>query len=221
MTMRVRWYVAAASLFVFASSAHAQSSRPFENSWFWGVKTGALRFATNDESRSVGSLGADWVITRRTGGLYVSFDMANFESHASVGDANAGGGFRTVQVNDLRRIGAAGMFFPVKYGALRPYAGIGMSLDLIGDAVAIPDTSASASTSDAPDQTFLNTVEDRRSQIGLLFLGGAQLELSRFAAFAQASVVPNAGRFLIGRDPLVALQVGLRFNVGTSIDRPH
>jgi hypothetical protein len=219
--MRVRWFAAVASVFLLASSAQAQAGRPFENSWFWGIKGGAVRFATNDESRSVPSIGGDWVITRRSGGLYVSFDMANFKSHASVGDANAGGGFRTVQLNDLRRIGAAGMFFPVKYGVLRPYAGIGMSLDLVGDAVVVPDTSATASSTDAPDQTFLSTVEDRRSQIGLLFLGGAQMELSRFAAFAQASIVPNASRFLIGTDPLVALQFGLRINVGTSIDRPH
>lgn len=219
MSMRVRWCALVVSLFVFASIAGAQASRPFENSWFWGLKAGTVRFATNDETRNVGTIGADWVITRTSGGLYVSFDMANFVSHARVGDANAGGGFRSVQVNDLRRIGAAGMFFPVKYGPVRPYAGVGMSLDLVGDAVAVVDTTASAS--DAPDATFLNTVEDRRSQIGLLFMGGAQVEFARLAAFAQASVVPNAGRFLIGRDPLVGLQVGLRYNIGTSIDRPN
>jgi hypothetical protein len=219
MIMRVRWYAIVLSLFAFASAAQAQSSRPFENSWFWGVKGGAVRFATNDESRSVPTIGADWVITRKSGGLYVSFDMANFESHARVADGNAGGGFRPIQVNDLRRVGAAGMFFPVKYGPVRPYAGIGMSLDLLGDAAVVVDTAATAS--DNPDQTFLSTVDDRRSQIGLMFMGGAQVEFSRLAAFAQASVVPNAGQFLIGRNPLVALQFGLRYNIGTSIDRPH
>lgn len=219
MSMRVRLYALVVSLFVFASAAQAQSGRPFENSWFWGVKGGALRFATNDESRSVPTVGADWVITRRSGGLYVSFDMANFESNARLADGNAGGGFRRIQVNDLQRVGVAGMFFPVKYGPVRPYGGIGMSLDLLGDVAAPADTTAGAS--DSPDQTFLNSVDDRRSQIGLMFMGGAQVELSRFAAFAQASVVPNTGNLLIGRNPLVALQFGLRFNVGTSIDRPH
>lgn len=219
MTIRVRLYVLAMVLFVSATPVHAQTSRPFENSWFWGVKAGTMRFATNDESRTVGTVGADWVITRKTGGLYVSFDMANFESRARVADANAGGGFRDVQLNDLRRVGVAGMIFPVKYGRVRPYGGIGMSLELLGDAAVVTDSTAPPG--DSPDRTFLNAVDDRRSQVGLLFLGGVQAEFRRLAAFAQASVVPNAGRLLIGRDPLIALQFGVRWNFGTSIERPH
>lgn len=219
MTIRVRWYALAMALFVSVTPVSAQTSRPFENSWFWGLKGGTLRFATNDESRTVGTIGGDWLITRKTGGLYVSFDMANFVSNARVADANAGGGFREIQVNDLRRVGVAGMIFPVKYGRFRPYGGIGMSLELLGDAAVVTDSTATRT--DSPDQTFLSSIDERRSQIGLLFLGGVQAELARLAAFAQASVVPNAGRFLIGRDPLVALQFGVRWNFGTSIERPH
>ncbi|MBA3656342.1 MAG: hypothetical protein H0W69_03205 [Gemmatimonadaceae bacterium] len=203
--------------FVSASRVQAQSSRPFENSWFWGVKAGTLRFATNDESRTVGTVGADWVITRKTGGLYVSFDVANFASNLRVADSNAGGGFRQLEVNGLRRIGVAGMFFPVKYGRIRPYAGLGFNLDLLGDAAVVVDTADT--TSDAPDKSFFSNINERRSQIGLMFLGGAQAEFSRLAVFVHASVEPDAGNLLIGRDPLVALQVGLRYNVGTSIDR--
>lgn len=216
MTMRVLCALVAFA-FVSASDAGAQSGRPFENSWFWGVKAGSLRFATNDETRTVGTLGADWVITRKSGGLYVSFDMANFVSDARVVDSNAGGGFRQIQVNDLRRIGVAGMIFPVKYGRVRPYAGVGFSLDVLGDAAVVADSTDA--TSDTPDQSFFTTVDQRRSAIALMFLGGAQMELSRLAAFAQLSAVPDAGKFLIGRDPLLALQFGLRYNVGSSIDR--
>lgn len=217
MSMRVRSYAIAALFFVFASSLEAQTNRPFENAWFWGLKAGTVRVATNEESRTVGSIGADWVITRKTGGLYVSYDMSNFVSRARISDSNAGGGFRQIEVNDLRRVGVAGMIFPVKYGRVRPYAGIGMSLDLLGDAAVVVDSLSSAD--DAPDQTFLSTVDGRRSQSALLFLGGAQMELSRMAAFAQISVAPNTGRFLVGRDPMLAVQFGLRYNVGTSIDR--
>lgn len=217
MPMRVRLYLLV--MLLFAAPISAQSSRPFENSWFWGLQAGTLRFATNAESHTVGTFGGDWLITRNTGGLYVSFDMANFTSGARMADSNAGGGFRSLQVNDLRRVGVAGMFFPVKYGQFRPYAGLGMSLDLLGGAAVVTDTTA-ANTS-KPDQTFLSAVDDRRSQVGLMFLGGVQAELARLAIFAQASAVPNAGKFLIGKDPLVALQFGVRYNFGTSIDRPH
>lgn len=219
MSIRVRSYCLGLLLCIIAFPAEAQTSRPFENSWFWGLKTGPLRFRTNEETRTVGMLGGDWLITRKTGGLYVSFDMANFQTQAKVEDSNAGGGFRLVDVNDLKRVSAAGVFFPVKYGIFRPYAGVGMSLDLLGDAFVVTDSTAV--DQDTPDPTFVSTVDDRRSQIGLLFLAGAQAELKRLAAFAQASIEPNAGRFLIGRDPLFVVQVGLRWNVGTSIDRPH
>lgn len=216
MTMRV-CYALVALLFVSVSDVQAQAARPFENSWFWGVKAGTLRFATNEQSKTVGTIGADWVITRKSGGLYVSFDMANFSTTARYADSNAGGGFRQVEVNDLRRIGVAGMFFPVKYGRVRPYAGIGFNLDLLGDASVVIDSTDT--TSDTPDKTFLNNVTKRRSQVALMFLGGAQADISRVAVFAQASVVPDAGELLIGRNPMVGIQVGVRYNVGTSIDR--
>lgn len=216
MTMRV-CYALVALLFVSASDTQAQSARPFENSWFWGVKAGTLSFATDDQSKTVGTIGADWVITRKTGGLYVSFDMANFTSTARVVDANAGGGFRQIELNDLRRIGVAGMFFPVKYGRVRPYAGIGFNLDLLGDATVVTDSADT--TSDSPDQSFFRDVTERRSQVSLMFLGGAQADLSRLAIFAQASITPDAGELLIGRNPIVGIQFGVRYNVGTSIDR--
>ncbi len=218
MRFRIRSCALAALLAAFAIPLHAQSARPFENSWFWGLKAGSLRISSNAESgRTIGTFGGDWLITRQSGGLYVSFDMANFTSESRVEDSNSGGGFRQLQVNDLRRVGVAGMIFPVKYGVVRPYGGIGMSLELLGDASVLVDSSAVSS--DAPDQAFFGTVDERRSQIGLMFLGGAQAEFSRLAAFLQASVVPASGRFLIGRDPLFAMQVGVRYNIGTSIER--
>ncbi len=216
MTMRV-CYALVAVLLVSVSEVQAQSARPFENSWFWGAKAGTLNFATNDQSKTVGTLGADWVITRKTGGLYVSFDMANFTSTARVVDSNAGGGFRQIELNDLRRIGVAGMFFPVKYGRFRPYAGVGFNLDLLGDAAVVTDSTDT--TSDPPDQAFFSNVDERRSQVALMFLGGAQAELSRLAIFAQATVVPDAGKLLIARNPILGLQFGVRYNIGTSIDK--
>lgn len=216
MTMRV-CYALVALLFVSVSEAQAQSGRPFENSWFWGAKAGTLSFATNDQSKTVGTIGADWVITRKSGGLYVTFDMANFTSTARVNDSNAGGGVRQIEVDDLRRVGVAGMFFPVKYGPVRPYAGLGFNLDLLGDAKVVIDSTDT--TSDAPDESFFSRVTERRSQVALMFLGGAQAELSRFAVFGQATVVPDAGELLIGRNPIVGIQFGIRYNVGTSIDR--
>lgn len=217
----IRWFTMLAALMVmaFAKTAEAQAGRPFENSWFWGLKGGSLRFATNSEpAHTVGTFGADWVITRKTGGLYASFDKANFVSEARLADGSSGGGFRRIQLNDLRRIAIAGMVFPVRYGRLRPYGGIGFSLDLLGDAGVFADSSGTAT---APDQALVQRLDDRRSQIGLLFMGGAQAELQRFAVFAQGSVVPNSSRFLIGRNPIVALQMGVRYNFGTSIDRPR
>lgn len=217
----LRRYTVFAALIAMAApvTGDAQSVRPFENSWFWGLKGGSLRFASNSEpARTVGTFGADWVISRKTGGLYVSYDMANFTSETRLEDGSAGGGFTKIQLNDLRRIGIAGLVFPVKYGRFRPYGGLGFSLDLLGDARVFADTTGTAT---APDQALVKKLDDRRSQIGLMFMGGAQAELKWLALFAQASVVPNSSRFLIGRNPLLALQAGVRYNFGTSMDRPR
>src|SRR3954471_6884419 len=81
-----------------ASAAAAQPTRHFKDSWFWGVKGGAMGFQVasdptpdNPIERFWGGpvaplVGLDWMITRTNGGLYVSYDHSIFQEAVFVND---------------------------------------------------------------------------------------------------------------------------------------
>ena len=103
---------AVAATVTVAGSAAAQEARLFENSWFWGVKSGFNTFSTaGTGSTTAPGIGLDWFITRSKGGLYVSYDQAGFERDVQVFDFASESGERTVRVNDLRRIRSAEMAY--------------------------------------------------------------------------------------------------------------
>ena len=96
--------VAVIATFVVTAGASAQEMRNFDNSWFWGFKSGINTFsAPGRGNTSTVDMGVDWLITRTKGGLYVSGNQSIFERDISVFD-NGAGMNRTVRVNDLRRI---------------------------------------------------------------------------------------------------------------------
>src|SRR5918992_5377810 len=67
--------IAIAALALVPQLGSAQLGRRFENAWFWGAKGGLLVYSTvAAENKAAPVFGAEWVITRRYGGLYVSVD---------------------------------------------------------------------------------------------------------------------------------------------------
>src|ERR687893_2085980 len=69
--------IAIAALALVPQLGSAQLGRRFENAWFWGAKTGGIVYLTVDVSNQIAPVfGAEWVITRRRGGLYISVDHA-------------------------------------------------------------------------------------------------------------------------------------------------
>src|ERR1700693_4406362 len=100
--------VAVVAALVVSASASAQEMRNFDNSWFWGFKSGVNTFsAPGHGNTSTVDLGIDWLITRTNGGLYVSGNQSIFERDVEVFDATARRGERTVRGNDMRRISSA------------------------------------------------------------------------------------------------------------------
>jgi hypothetical protein len=206
--------VAMAATFVVAASADAQSMRNFDNSWFWGVKTGINTFtAPGHGNTSTADLGLDWLITRTKGGLYVSANQSVFQRDVQVFDQASNTGERTVRVNDLRRITLAGVAFPKHFGGITPYAGLGYSLVVLGDARVFVD---SANT--FPSNAFLDRVEELRSRGAVVGMGGVQIQTKRAALFAQETLVPSNRDFLFS-SVLSFLEFGVRWNFGSSIDR--
>ena len=206
--------VALVATLVVSASANAQEMRNFDNSWFWGFKSGVNTFEIPGQGNtSTVNLGIDWVITRSRGGLYVSGDQSIFERDLVLFDQASTNGQRTVRVNDMRRISVAALAFPKHFGGITPYAGVGYMIAVLGKARVFVD---SANT--FPSNAFLDQVESMRSRAGILGIGGIQIQASKLAIFAQETLVPADRNFLLP-GVLSFFEFGVRLNFGPSIDR--
>lgn len=196
-----------------ATTAHAQQEQLFRNSWFWGLHAGSTSIGTPTRSTGQAStVGAEWMITRTDGGLYVAYDQASFSRMSGVADPSASNGVRPVAIHDLRTISIGGVAFPWHAGHFRPYAGLGYALSLVGSA----DVQADSLNTAVPSGLSQN-VDDARSRSSVFALAGAQWQINRAAVFAQASFIPSSSQFLVTK-PMTTIMAGVRYNFGTSID---
>jgi len=199
---------------VVSASANAQEMKNFDNSWFWGFKSGINTFSVPGHGNtSTVDIGIDWVITRTRGGLYVSGNQSVFERDLEFLDPTSNTGQRTVRVNDMRRITLAGLAFPKHFGGITPYAGLGFTIAVLGDARVFVD---SANT--FPTNAFLDEVEKERSRSSAMGMAGVQIQTSRAAIFAQETIMPSNNSFLF-RSVLNFFEFGIRINFGSSIDQ--
>jgi hypothetical protein len=206
--------VALVATIVVSAGASAQGVRNFDNSWFWGVKSGVNTFSVPGHGNtSTVDLGIDWLITRTKGGLYVSGNQSIFERDLEFGDPTSNTGSRTVRVNDMRRITFAAVAFPKHFGGITPYGGIGYMIAVLGDARVFVD---SANT--FPNNSFLDEMDRERSRGAVIGLAGLQIRTKRAAIFAQETLVPSNRDFLF-RSVLSFFEFGVRWNFGSSIDR--
>jgi hypothetical protein len=207
--------VALVATLVVSASANAQGNRNFDNSWFWGFKSGINTFGipNGGGNTSTVDLGIDWLITRTRGGLYVSGNQSIFQRDLQVFDQASKTGERTVRVNDMRRISFAALAFPKHFGGITPYGGIGYSIVVLGDARVFVD---SANT--FPSNAFLDRVESMRSRSAIMAIAGLQIQASKMAIFGQETILPSNTQFMF-TSVMSAFEFGVRFNFGSSIDR--
>jgi hypothetical protein len=206
--------VALTAMIVVSAGASAQGVRNFDDSWFWGFKTGINSFAVPGHGNtSTVDLGIDWVITRSKGGLYVSGNQSVFQRDLEFGDPTSLTGGRTIRVNDMRRITLAGLAFPRHFGGITPYAGLGFMIAVLGDARVFVD-----SVNTFPTNSFLDEVENERSRSTAIGMAGVQIQTKRAAIFIQNTLVPSNNTFLF-RSVLNFLEFGIRYNFGSSIDQ--
>ncbi len=210
-----RIYVAAfAAMLIVPALAGAQARRHnFADSWFWGAKGGLASFSTETVDNKVAPLvGAEWLITRQRFGLYIAMDETFFDETSSVSDSQ--GGSFGVGVKNLRRFTAAGLIFPKQYGSLRPYAGVGFTLNFIGEA------GPTDSFSEPSDENFVRSeIEDRKDRPSFLAMVGAQTQFGSVSPFVQASYQPSHINFLLSGRPAYFLEAGVRVNVASAIER--
>lgn len=206
--------VALVATIVVSASADAQGVRNFDNSWFWGLKSGINTFSVPGHGNtSTVDLGFDWLITRTKGGLYVSGNQSIFEKDLEFGDPTSNTGTRTVRVNDMRRITFAAVAFPKHFGGITPYGGIGYMIAVLGDARVFVD-----SVNTFPNNAFLDEMDRERSRGAVIGMAGLQVRTKRAAVFAQETLVPSNDSFLF-RSVLSFFEFGVRWNFGSSIDR--
>ena len=187
----------------------AQRVRDFEDSWFWGVKGGVSTFSpTYGDSETAPTFGAEWLITRTHGALYIALDQANVDAVSAVFDPTAEGSVRFVEVDKLRRLSFAALAFPKRFGRFRPYAGLGLALNVIGDAEPLITDDETGVEDGVYDR-----IDDRKSQASFLGMGVVQAQFGRAAVFGQASFSPASNRFLLD-DAMGFFEVGIRYNFG-------
>jgi hypothetical protein len=212
--------VAVAIVAALPTIAAAQHGRQFKDSWFWGIKAGGLTFADSAQSyRQAPLAGIDWLITRTKGGVYISGGQAFFhEKTVTFRDPNfpVDSGFREIRLNNLRRLDFAVMGFPGDYLRFHPYIGAGFSMSDVADAVA----TGPFGTQD--QLTFAEQVIHRQKvQFAPLGIVGGQWRLRWASVFGQLTIAPTQKDFILynGRPVNMTYEFGLRYNVGTSIDR--
>ena len=212
------------------SSASAQGPRPFRDSWFWGVYGGMATYTpvnsidprASGTSTAAPQVGADWLITRKTGGLYLSFAQSFFTSQGAIlnGPTSADTGFRFVAVKNLRRVNVAAMTFPGNFVRLHPYIGFGIAFDYVAAAQPL----FTATDTQRQEDFAASSVSEVKAALGPMFIGGAQYRaLNTVSAFAQVTASAMSKDFLLsnGNPVTFGIQLGVRYNIGSSIDREY
>jgi len=98
----------AAAVVALPSLATAQQGRPFKDAWFWGVKAGGFSLADTAGAYTMAPMvGAEWLITRTHGGLYLSVGQAFFNSATLAAANESATSLRTIKLNNLRRADGA------------------------------------------------------------------------------------------------------------------
>ncbi|MES2180262.1 MAG: hypothetical protein V4550_20580 [Gemmatimonadota bacterium] len=199
----------------------AQGDRLFKDSWFWGIKGGGLLYSSEVATNaSAPVIGGEWLITRSTGGLYLSFDQAFFTTQGGYLDRDPDSTrafIRKVDLENLRRFTIAGMVFPAQSRTLHPYVGFGLTLNQIASA-ALAGPIATSRFGIAQD-----SIQARKAAFSPILMGGAQYRLPRASVFAQVSASPSQRSFFLSSSGStsvnLSLEVGARYNVGSAIDR--
>lgn len=240
----IRVLAVAAVVALDVSVASAQSTRGFTDSWFWGLKGGAITYSVfqGRDDPAAGPnfiapmIGADWLITRKQGGLYVAYDHALIEGSLFVNDSvhpddECPGALRTscrrVDVSGMHRLTLAGMIFPLQTTFMQPYFGLGVNFSHV--AAAEVDTLAYVADFGFPYrsatqfQLINNTIQQFRTEASPTAILGTQLRFPFVSVFGHVSATTATDNFLLaspgGRGFRLSFEAGARYNIGSSIDR--
>jgi len=226
-----------ASLALLPAVGHAQApGSNFSNSWFWGVSGGMMTYWTTSVAHAQApTVGIEWLITRKHTALYVGVDQSFFKTTGATFQ-NVGLQFadstlaqstasnwqfsQLATVHNSRHLNLALMGFPGS-GPIRPYAGVGISLNFVQNAVIASNYPNSSGDPAGPPAFWFpgyyrNQYLDQSAYwVSPLFMAGLQIQVSRFSLFGQAKVMTTDSRHLFSDGAFFNLQAGARYNVAT------
>lgn len=222
----IKTLAAAAFLAVSVTTIADAQARPFRDSWFWGVRAGAMSYTAIDVTDPslptvtsfAPTIGGDWLITRTKGGLYMGFSQGFMTTQGVIlnGPTSADTGFRAVDVKNLRQFNLMAMAFPGDFLRFHPYVGGGFAFRYLGNA-----TAAGPYTQQKQMDYAASAVNDVKAAIGPSFIAGGQYRLKALSVFGQLMANSMARNFLLanGHTMSYGAEFGVRYNLGSSIER--
>ena len=209
--------LAAAAAPAFAQGAANQDVRP--NAWYWGIYGGQTSFATAVARTTAPTGGVEWVLTRQRFALNIFAEQSYFNAVSTVVNyGNAGNvGIRRVDIQDMRRVGASGMFFLPPYKYFHPWLGAGYAFNMIRQAT--PE--GSSFDSPAARDSITARINNAQAQGKLFGEFGMMFSFKQLAPFIQYSVMPSKGSgswFVNGDGFTNVWKAGVRYSFGPSID---
>jgi hypothetical protein len=207
--------LAALAIGLGASQLEAQEPGNGSFQWYVGPQLGLLNFRTPAQDRStIPSVGGHILVIARRTGLLLSVEEGLGSDEVSFFTDGVGTVHPTT-FNDIRKYSATLMAFPLRI-PIQPYLGVGLGImHVVNPATEGPQQAAN----------------ELGSTGYMLFVGGAQLKVSRFIAFGQAEITTapaiqqssgfgaqvGTGRLLEG--PTYTLNAGLRIGLGNARER--
>ena len=201
---------------VSAADAGAQK-RTFQDSWFWGAKAGGMMFSTRRVDNAVApSVGAEWLITRTRAALNITASQYFFSTNTAIEDPSNPAVGRTVAIENMRNVGASVLVFPRTFGFLRPYGGAGLNFNLISGVQAQGAFADTVARNQVRSQ-----LQQQRTGVIPLLTAGAMTQLRGVNFFVQGGFSPAKTSFLFNTDNTYFFEGGIRYNVGSAIERPN
>jgi hypothetical protein len=200
------------------AQAKAPAAPAARDAWYWGINGGAMMFNAGydvEETITAPSVGGEWFIMRQRFALRVSVQQAFFEKQAAIYDPTVSGAARPVDVKDWRRYAIEVYATPSGDGAIVPYAGGGVALNVLQTATPV----GSFISQESLEQVYTD-VDQFSSRASLVAAAGLQLNFGRSAIFGQASAMPTRNAFLLNRSAYtLVFEGGIRYSFGSSIEK--
>jgi hypothetical protein len=186
------------------------------DAWYWGMYGGQTSFATSVTHTTAPMFGVEWTITRRRFALNVFAEQSYFNSVSTVADFPSSAP-RNVNIQDMRRVGASGMFFLPQYKYFHPWFGAGYGFNFIRSATPQGTSYASAAARDSVEAR----VNNARAQGELFGEFGMMFAYKEWAPFLQYTVMPTqgTGSWFVNGDRFTNIwKLGFRYTFGPSVE---